>query len=390
MNMPMGQGEARIASSDAAGRLAAVVLARLAVAGASETQLVRDLSVAMGAAPDPSLRAKIARVVAALMASAHIVRSADDLVVTDAGRAAVVAWLGARKGLPAAWAAIRDGHLILRMLDAGEPTEPRLRLAAKLDGLRGLVVEAHWRLKLKGKPSASRIRQALSLVALGRAFGNQVTTGLGAKSAMSAKASRLLASQLSKKPRDFGTDGRLVAALAAEAVGARRSELVHLRQAIVRRFLSGEELAGSLAPEAARHAPPARVPQAGSPTSTGSGAQPAAPREITMPPPGPPAHVRPTPAVFAAAVKAAALECAEGWAGNRRAFVSHVWSIVQARHAEWRISEIEFKAMLVEAHRVGLVVLVNADLKDKRRLSDVEASAVSYKNTVWHYVRVED
>ena len=46
--------------------------------------------------------------------------------------------------------------------------------------------------------------------------------------------------------------------------------------------------------------------------------------------------------------------------------------------------------MLVETHRLGLIVLVNADLKDKAKLATVEASAVSYKNTVWHYVRVEE
>ena len=45
--------------------------------------------------------------------------------------------------------------------------------------------------------------------------------------------------------------------------------------------------------------------------------------------------------------------------------------------------------MLVEAHRLGLIALVNADLKNKRQLETVEASAISYKNTVWHYVRVE-
>jgi hypothetical protein len=46
--------------------------------------------------------------------------------------------------------------------------------------------------------------------------------------------------------------------------------------------------------------------------------------------------------------------------------------------------------MLTEAHRCGLLVLANADLKDKRDLKDLQASAVTYKNTVWHFIRVED
>jgi predicted nucleotidyltransferase len=63
---------------------------------------------------------------------------------------------------------------------------------------------------------------------------------------------------------------------------------------------------------------------------------------------------------------------------------------VRDRHASWALSEIEFKCMLAEAHRMGLIALSTADLKDRNRLADVEASAVTYKNTVWHYVRVEE
>ena len=46
--------------------------------------------------------------------------------------------------------------------------------------------------------------------------------------------------------------------------------------------------------------------------------------------------------------------------------------------------------MLTEAHRTGLVMLANADLKDKKALKDLQDSAVVYKNTVWHYVRAAD
>ena len=32
----------------------------------------------------------------------------------------------------------------------------------------------------------------------------------------------------------------------------------------------------------------------------------------------------------------------------------------------------------------------NADLKDKKSIKELESSAVPYKNTVWHFVRVEE
>jgi hypothetical protein len=114
-----------------------------------------------------------------------------------------------------------------------------------------------------------------------------------------------------------------------------------------------------------------------------------APRPEPELPPRPAAATRPDLAGFANVVQSAASARAEGWAGNRKAFISHVWSVVQEKHPEWGLTDIEFKAMLAEAHRTGHVVLANADLKDKKSMKDLQDSAVAYKNTVWHFVRVE-
>ena len=35
-------------------------------------------------------------------------------------------------------------------------------------------------------------------------------------------------------------------------------------------------------------------------------------------------------------------------------------------------------------------MLTGADLKNKHNIKEFESSAILYKNTVWHYVRVED
>jgi hypothetical protein len=107
-------------------------------------------------------------------------------------------------------------------------------------------------------------------------------------------------------------------------------------------------------------------------------------------PPAVAAAARPDFVGFVAATLAAAQGVAEGWPGNRKAFVSKVWGAVQAQHPEWLVSEIEFKAMLIEAHRVGRIVLANADLKDQRSMADVQASAIAYKNAIFHFVRVDD
>ena len=107
-------------------------------------------------------------------------------------------------------------------------------------------------------------------------------------------------------------------------------------------------------------------------------------------PVAPPRSVRPDLGQFADAVRRAAAGRAEGWPGNRKAYISHVWAAIRSNEPRWGLSEIEFKCMLAEAHRLGAVVLANADLKNKSNMAELESSAVPYKNTVWHFVRVEE
>jgi len=99
---------------------------------------------------------------------------------------------------------------------------------------------------------------------------------------------------------------------------------------------------------------------------------------------------RPGLAQFSAGVLMAARTSAEGWPGARKAFISKVWDAIRTSHPEWGLSEIEFKDMLAGAHRAGQLVLSGADLKNKNNIKEFEDSAILYKNTVWHYVRVED
>jgi hypothetical protein len=103
----------------------------------------------------------------------------------------------------------------------------------------------------------------------------------------------------------------------------------------------------------------------------------------------PSASNRPDLPGFVKVVQAAATTHAEGWPGNRKALVSRVYGAVSAGHPGWGLSLVEFKAMLAECHRIGKIALVTADLKDKRLLEELKQSAITYKNTVWHLVRVE-
>ena len=98
---------------------------------------------------------------------------------------------------------------------------------------------------------------------------------------------------------------------------------------------------------------------------------------------------RPDLAGFAQEVRRHATTRAEGWPGNRKAYISHVWHVMREKRPEWSLSEIEFKCMLIEAHRAGSLALANADLKDNTNIAQLQESAVVYKNAVFHFIRVD-
>ncbi|MBO0741998.1 MAG: hypothetical protein J2P51_11295, partial [Hyphomicrobiaceae bacterium] len=142
-----------------------------------------------------------------------------------------------------------------------------------------------------------------------------------------------------------------------------------LRLALLRAYLNGADK-----PPVRSRPPPRRPPLR--PTAAASLPAAAEPR-------------RPDLTGFAQEVRQHAQARAQGWPGNRKAYISHVWQRVSERRCEWGLSEIEFKCMLIEAHRAGSLALAHADMKDKSNIADVQASAVVYKNAVFHFVRVD-
>ena len=92
---------------------------------------------------------------------------------------------------------------------------------------------------------------------------------------------------------------------------------------------------------------------------------------------------------FASEVRRCAAGEAQGWSGDRMAYISRVWRSLRQQRPDWGLSEIEFKGLLAEAHRLGQLALANADLKDASDIKDVQDSALSYKNAEFHFIRVD-
>jgi len=357
-----------------ADRLRAVVLVRIASAarGMARAELADDLAPLVSHRLATSRwRALLDREVDALAAAGLATAAGARLEASAAGIARAAIFLGLKGNLGRSWDDVRDVRLIARALGLERETGRRIAALATADGLRAAIVQEAFGLKIKGVATPSRLRTGLAAVALARAFGNQFKAEPAGKVGFSAKAGRLLAAQLAKKPRDYGTDSRLVAALAAEHVGAAHSGLAALRLAVLRRYLEGEN----------KPAAPARRRPAKAPLPR--------PRLVEPGPAPPPPASRPDPAGFAEEVRRHAADKAQGWPGNRKAYISQVWQTLRERRPEWALSEIEFKCMLAEAHRAGNLALANADLKDNESIKDLQDSALVYKNAVFHFIRVD-
>jgi hypothetical protein len=378
-----------------ADRVRHLVLVRIACAlrGAAKTEIAADLAPIATGLPAVKWRAAVDRETAALQAQGLVTAKSARLEATEAGKAQASRFLGTRGDFPRVWSDLRDVRLIAVALGMQREPPKRLKALATLDGLRGAIVESAYGLKIKGAATPSRLREGLAAIALKRAFGDKGTAGLAGKLGLSAKAGRLLAAQLSVEPRDFGTDTRLIAALAAEHIGTAAADLGGLRAAVLRKFF------GAAPPKAmpdkrkpAKRALGRRAPALVEPTQPSAVAAvkpaPIAPVPVVTPA-MPPAQGRPDLPGFASEVRRHAASQAQGWSGDRKAYISHVWRNIRDKRPDWGLSEIEFKCMLAEAHRAGQLALANADLKDKDNIKDVQDSAVSYRNAVFHFIRVD-
>jgi len=350
-----------------------LLLARISCAGgATRAQLVRDLGPLFSHKLSPAEWRKAAEAGLARLDGAALVREHRGRYrANEPGAAAVARLLGEKEAHARAWSEQRDIWLLAKALGLDAAKLNIRKALTRPEGLSALIVQKAFGLAVRQALSPSKLRAALALLALESALGDTVKSGLQKGSSLSAQAGRVLAGQLLQSPREFRTDARLIAALSAEQVGAARPEIEMLRLGLLRR-LAGPALAELAPAKSAAKPDRAEAPR------------PAAARvsAATM--------QRPGLAQFSAGVLSAARSHAEGWSGSRKAFISQVWKAIRTSHPEWGLSEIEFKDMLAGAHRAGQLVLTSADLKNKQNIKDFEDSAILYKNTVWHFVRVED
>ena len=374
------------ASAGGIDRLGGLALVRIAVEvrGVARGVIAADLAIlASPRRPALQWRAAVERAIEALISAGFVAGTSAGLEATEAGVAAAAKFLGVADDLPSSWEQTCSVWLIAKALGWQRAPAKRLAGLETAEGLRAAVLTHAYGLQVKGVATPARLRRALAATALRGAFGEDTAAGLARKLGLSARASRLLAAQLLSRPRDLGTDRRLVAALAAQSVGATTTELGALRLAVLRRFLSTPEEPARAKRERRRLS--AKDDAAPGPSSV----QETLCASAALPAPAVPTALPPDLAGFAREVRSLAANAAQGWSGDRKAYISHVWRNIRERRPEWGLSEVEFKDLLAEAHRSGQLALANADLKDESNIKDVQDSAVSYRNAVFHFIRVD-
>lgn len=364
--------------------IADIVLARIAAGGATRAELQRDLAPVLAPKVTGTAFRRAAEAAIGTFAGQGLISETKGRLTTTAqGTRAAEAVVSAAKSTKGGWPGVHDA-LVLRALGCASDSSATARALDRADSFACLLLQQHFGLTGGKVLSMPDLRSELAVVALERAFGNKIKTGLRKGAGLPAKAGRLLAGQLFKSPREFSTDGKLILALAAEVAGTNDASLEGLKSAALQRLLeTADAELQRLRPAPAKARTPAPGPSAPSPANDAAPLgreRAAAPRQ----------RISPDMGEFAGAVLDAARPVSEGWPGNRKAFISRVWRAIRDTRPDWELSEIAFKSMLAEAHRTGAVVLAGADLKDKCDLAELDNSKIVYKNAVWHFVRVED
>ena len=149
-----------------------------------------------------------------------------------------------------------------------------------------------------------------------------------------------------------GPPEKLLPLLAARELGIVRADLRALREALVRRWLTGQEWRPGAA-TATTAEPAARAPSIGD---------------------------------FARAVRDSAERATDGLFGGRKVFIASLWQGMRSHPTFGALTLDEFKSQLVAAHKAGLVALARADLTAAMDPGVVRDSETAHLEARYHFV----
>ena len=272
----------------------------------------------------------------------------NKLKLSASGRQHILQRLGLKESAQnLRWQVLSRVDLPLRALSLPAPDAAERRRFASADGLRAVVLRHAYALPLKAYPTLNQVRDSLIWYCLSQAQANPALSRDCAgrmSDAFTVNAiARVLFSNLLASTRTLAPLPAL-RQLAARAVGAQRTDIGEVRQAIVRQALQ----------------------------SAGTGQSATGEQAL---------------AEFAKHVIALARACQTGWFGDNKIFISHVWTEYHKQYPQTRVET--FKQRLLQAHRQRLLQLARADLQQAMDPADVASSEIEYWGATFHFLRVD-
>lgn len=335
--------------------IAEVVLLRLFAAGdagATRSAVSRDLyALVAHKMSQGEWRSELSAIVAEATTAGDIDDDGRRLRLTEDGGIACERFWGGRLPKVSGWQDLKNTVLVAKALGVEKKPKRHLKQLSSAPGLRLSILERSFMLRFKGAPSLAKARTELAREATRRRPALAADANAATRKDQSE---RQLAAGLLTRRRPAATDGELVSLLAAEQVGAVQTDVSALRLALLRRYVAGQTRSRAIKAPSVDDVLTYDVPR------------------------------------FAAEILKIARSEARGVPGARKAYIADVWKRLAPLGAAAPDSEARFKSLLIETHRLGLLSLTNADLRDKANMSHVQASAVAYQNTIWHLIRVED
>lgn len=335
--------------------IAEVVLLRLFAAGdagATRSAVSRDLYALVAHRLSPAeWRKELEEIVTEAELAGDLAHDGKRLFLTEEGGIACERFYGGRLPKVAGWADLKNTVLIAKALGVEKRPSRQLKRLNSAPGLRLSILERTFKLRFGGTPSLAKARTQLAREATRRRPA--IAKGVKGRVAATRKdaSERQIAAGLLTRTRPANSDSELVSLLAAEQVGAIQTDVSALRLALLRRFVAGQT------------------------------------RNRTVKAPSAAEVLGYDVARFAAEILKIARSEARGVPGARKAYIADVWQRLAPAGTQASDSKARFAALLIEAHRMGLLSLTNADLRDKANMSHVQASAVAYQNTVWHLIK---
>jgi hypothetical protein len=259
------------------------------------------------------------------------------VLLTPEGRQTVLASLNVSQ-LPAkpkpTWAALKKSLLLARSLGLPAPGQS----FSKGPGFKAAVLRQKFGLPLGDYPDLKSVKVELTRKLLGMGSKEKISL----VTVQAALFGRELGEHRPADPK------KVLDRLVSRQVGARRDNEKEVRDALLRRWISGSVDR------------PDRRP-------------PASPFEL---------------AGFVQKVRGAAEDCSSGRFGDNKVFIIHVWRALQ-NDADFRGMDLPaFKRHLAEANNARLLDLSRADLVQAMDPDDVRLSEVTYLNAAFHFIRI--